>query len=155
MLGSKFIKFLMSILNWQIKSSSNFASFFIVMTHKSPVYFRLVHFLLWIRGSHQSPNFETFECSGENFRNSLCHFSNSKSVFLQILHDSSVSWKITPLHFFRSNFIYFAQKEPTKGYIYQTSECSDQNSPKSSRTNSERTDQLFFKFCITLQCDET
>ena len=43
------------------------------------------------------------------FTYSSCHFPNHKSVFLQILHHSSVSWKITPLYFFfRSNIKYFA-----------------------------------------------
>ena len=78
-------KFLMSILKWQVNSSSNFASFFIVMTHNSSVNFKLIRFLFWIKGSHQSPNFVTFKCSGENFPYSSCHFSNQKSVFLQIL----------------------------------------------------------------------
>ena len=55
--------------------------------------------------------FETFECSGQNSSNSSCHFPNNRLVFLQILHHSSVSWKITPLYFYRSNIIYFAQKE--------------------------------------------
>ena len=45
-LGSKFVKFFMSILNWHVNSSSSFASFFIVMTHNSPVNFKLIHFLL-------------------------------------------------------------------------------------------------------------
>ena len=35
-------------------------SFLIVMTHNSSVNFKLIHFLLWIKGSYQSPNFETF-----------------------------------------------------------------------------------------------
>ena len=52
----KIVKSLTSILNWQVNSSSNFASFFIVMTHNSPVN-KLMHFLLRIKGSHQSPNF--------------------------------------------------------------------------------------------------
>ena len=52
----------------------------------------------------------------------LMSFPNHKSVFPQILHDSSVSWNITPLYFFRSNVIYLAQKEP---------KCLDQNSPNS------------------------
>ena len=43
--------------------------------------------------------FEIFKCSGENLPNSSCHFPDHKPVFLQILHDSSVSWKITPLYF--------------------------------------------------------
>ena len=97
---SKFVKFLMSILKWQVNSSSNFASFFIVMTHNSTVNFKLIHFLLWTKGSHQSSNFDTFNCSGENLPNSSCHLPNHKSVFHQILHHSSVSWKITCLYFF-------------------------------------------------------
>ena len=84
------------------------------MTHNSSVIFKLIHFLLWIKGSHQSTNFETFECSGENLRYSSRHFPKRKSIFLQILHHSSVSWKITPLDFFTSNVIYFVQKEPIK-----------------------------------------
>ena len=56
-LESKFVKFLMSILNWQFNSSSNFASFSIIKTQNSPVNFKLIHFLLWIKGSYQSPNF--------------------------------------------------------------------------------------------------
>ena len=30
--------------------------------------FKLILFELWIEGSHQNPNFETFKCSGE-----ICH----------------------------------------------------------------------------------
>ena len=90
-LRSKFVKFLMSILKRQVNSSSIFVSFFIVTTHNSSGNFKVIHFLLWTKGSHQSPNFDTFKCSGENLPNSSCHFSNLKSVFLQILHHSSVS----------------------------------------------------------------
>ena len=45
---SKFVKFFMSILKRQVNSSSNFASFFIVVTHNSSVAFKLILFLLWI-----------------------------------------------------------------------------------------------------------
>ena len=107
MLGSKFIKFFWSILKWQVNSSSNFASFFIVMTHNFSVNFELTLFLLWIKGSHQYASFDTFNCSGENLPYSSCHFPNHMSVFLQIFHHSL--WKITPLYFFRSNIKYFAQ----------------------------------------------
>ena len=107
-LGSKFIKFHKSILKWQVNSSSKFASFFIVMTRNFSGDFNLILSLLWIKGSHQNPNFETFNCSDENFPYSSCHFPNHKSVFLRILHHSSVSWKITPLYFFSSNIKYFA-----------------------------------------------
>ena len=165
MLRSKFIIFPMSILNWHVNSSSNFASFFIVMTHNSPENFKLIHFQLWtkrcyespnflnsscqfrtdksisfqilyhsplplthntlvnfklihfllsIKGPNKSPNFETFVCSGEILPNSSCHFPNRKSLFLQMLHHSLPSWNITPLYFFSSNIIYCSQKQPIK-----------------------------------------
>ena len=40
----------------------------------------------------------TCMCSGQISPNS-CHFWNKRSVFLQILHQSSGSWDITPLYF--------------------------------------------------------
>ena len=43
---SKFVKFLMSILKWQVNPSSNFALFFIVTTHNYSVNFKLLHFRL-------------------------------------------------------------------------------------------------------------
>ena len=76
--------------------------------------------------------FETFECSCQNLSNSLCQFWNDKSIPLQILYPSSVSWKITPLYFFSSNNIYFAQKEPIKMKIFETFKCLGQNSSNSS-----------------------
>ena len=88
-----------------------------------------MHFLLWKKGSHQSPNFDTSKCFGENLPNSSYQLPNHKSVFLQTLYDSLVSWKIAPLYFFRSNVIYFAQKEPIKVQIFETFECSCQNEP--------------------------
>ena len=117
----------MSILKRQVSSSSIFVSFFIVMTHNSSVNFKLIHFLLWAKGSHQSSNFHTFECSGENLSNSSCHFPSNKSFFLQILHHCSMSRKINPLYFFSSNNTYFAQMEPIKVKIFETFECSGQN----------------------------
>ena len=102
----------------KVNSFSIFVSFFIVMTHNSSGSFKLIDFLLWAKGSHQSSNFDTLERSGENMPNSSCHFSNNKSIPLQILYHSSVSCKITPLYFFSSTNIYFAQKEPIKGKIF-------------------------------------
>ena len=111
---SKFVKFLMPILKLQINSFSNFASFFIVMTHSSPINFKLIYYLPWIKVPHKSLNLGTFKCSGENLLNSSCHFLNHKSAFLQILHPSLVSWNINHLYVFSSNIIYFAQKQPIK-----------------------------------------
>ena len=121
----------MPILDWQVNYSLNFLSFFIVMTHNSLINFKLVSFLLWIKGPHQYPNFETFKYSTENLANCSCHFRNHMLVFLQILHDYLVSWKITFLYFFRLNVIYVAQKRPIKVQIAETFEGSDHNSPNS------------------------
>ena len=89
--GSKFIKFIMSILNWQLNSSSSFASLFIVMRHNTPVNFTLIHLNSFFFStlnikSHRVPNFKTFECSGENLPNSSCHLRKHKSVFWKNLH---------------------------------------------------------------------
>ena len=76
--------------------------------------------------------FDTFECWGQNLSNSLCQFWNDKSIPLQILHPSSVSWKITPLYLFSSSNIYFALKEPIKMKVFETFKCLGQNSSNSS-----------------------
>ena len=86
----------------------------------SSVNFKLILFLLWIKGSHQSPNFETFMCFGETLSYSSCHFPNHKSVFFEILHRSSMSWKIILLYFFRSKIKYFPQQEQMKVQIVET-----------------------------------
>ena len=117
-----------SVLKRQVNSLFNFASFFIVMINNSPVNFKLIHFLLWIKGCHQSPNFETFKCSGENFPNFSCHFWKQKSVFVQILHQYSVPSNITPLYCFSSNIIYFGQRQPIIVQILEIFDCLDQNS---------------------------
>ena len=113
-LGSNFVKFLVSILKRQVSSLSIFVSLFIFMTNNFSVNFKLIHFLLWTKGSHQSSNCDTFKCSGDNFPNSSCHFPSKKLVFLQILHHSSMSSKIIHLYFFSSNNIYFAKRSPLK-----------------------------------------
>ena len=87
----KIHQIVVSILKRQVRSSSNFASSFIFMVHNFFVNIKLIHFLVWIKGSLQNPNFETLKCSGENLPYFLCHFPNNKSVFLQILHHCSLS----------------------------------------------------------------
>ena len=104
----------MSILKQQVNSSSHFLSFFSVILHNSSVNFLLMHFLLWTKGCHESTNFDTFKCSNKNLSNSSCHFPKQKSVFLQILRGSSVSWKITPLYFFGANVIYLHKRDQWK-----------------------------------------
>ena len=68
----------------------------------------------------------------------------------QVLRDSSVLWKITPLYFFMSNVIYFAQKEPIKLKILRI--LSAQVKIYQILVIFETINQFFFEFSITLQC---
>ena len=128
-LRSIFVKFFMSILKWQVNSFSNFASLFIVVTRNFSLNFKLIHFLLWMKGSNESPNFWTFECSGKNLPNSSCHFPNNKSVFLQILHHSS---EHNSSVFFLFKHYILCSKETIKVQIFKNFGCLHQNSSNSS-----------------------
>ena len=59
------------------------------MTDNSSVDFKLILFQLWIKGSHQNPNFETFKCSGE-----ICHIPYvifQTTSHLKVMLDKSVN----------------------------------------------------------------
>ena len=96
--------------------------------------------------------FEIFECSDENLPKPSCHFPNRKEVLLQILHDSSVSWKITPQYLFRSKIFYFAQKGPIKVQILETFEALIKI--QEVLVNFKTTNWFLFKFCISLKYHE-
>ena len=144
----------MSVLKGTVNFFSNFALFFIAMTHNSSVNFKVIPFLLWTKGSHQSFNFDTFKCSGENLPNSHVFFSNHESVFLQCLHNSSVSWKMTPLYFCSSKNLYFGHKEPIKTNFFL-----DFSSVRVTichvYVNFKATSQFLFNFRIILHCYDT
>ena len=143
---SPFVKF--EIILRHVNSFLNFALFFFAMTHNSSVNFKF-----YFGQKDQSPNFDTFKCSGENLPNLSCHFSNHQLVFLQNLHCSSVSWKITPLCFFSSNNIYFAKKELIKVKRFETFECPGQNL-SNPYVNFDTTSSFLSKFCVPLQFHE-
>ena len=90
-LESEFVKFFMSVLKRKVNSSSDFLAFFSVIRHNSSVSIQLMHFILSTKAPCQSPSFDTSKYSGKNLSNSSCHFPIEKSVFLQVLHGSSVS----------------------------------------------------------------
>ena len=46
-------------------------------------------------------------------------FETTRSVFIQILHHCSVSWKIKPLYFFNSNLTYFYTKRAYWSNIFR------------------------------------
>ena len=94
----KIFQIFMSILNWEVNSFSNFPSFFLVMTHNYPVNFKLIYFLLWIKGSQESPNFWDFQVLWWKFVKLVMSFlkaqvsfpSNFASIFSATKHNSSV-----------------------------------------------------------------
>ena len=143
----------LSISKQQVSSSSIFVPHLIVMAHNSSLNFKLIHFLLLTKGSHQSSNFYTFECSGEILPNSSCYFASNKSVFLQVLHHSSKSWEITPLYLFSWNNVYSAQKRPIKVKLFETFECSCQNL-SNSLCQYWNDQSILSKFCVPLHFHE-
>ena len=114
----------MSILKRQVSFSSIFVSFFIVMTHNSLLILRSYIFYFGQKDLIKVP---ILTLASAQVKICQIAYVNFDSIPLQILHPSSVSWKITPLYFFNSNNIYFAQKEPIKVKIFETFECSCQN----------------------------
>ena len=132
MLRSKFIKFLRSILNWQVNSFSIFALFVIVMTHNSLVNVKLIYFLLSIKRSHKVPIFSPLNVLWQTFAKFLMLFLKAQFSFASIFHQYSVPSNITPLYFFSSNIIYFGQKQSIKVQIFEIFECSGQNLSNSS-----------------------
>ena len=79
---------------WQVNSSSNFASFFIVMTI-TPLWISSLYFFYF--GLKDPIKVPILRPSSALVK--ICHIHYHKSVFLHILHHPSVSWKITPLYF--------------------------------------------------------
>ena len=98
MLETKIVKFLMSVLKWKVDSSSNFALFFIVMSHNSSANVKVIPFLLWKKRIPSKFQFWHFQVLWWKFAKFLMPFFKPL-VLLQNLHNSSVSWKITPRYF--------------------------------------------------------
>ena len=92
----------MPILNCEVNSFSVFASFFILMTHNFP-YILSSHIFNFGQKNPITVPILRFTSAMVKIWQICCYFPNQKLVFLQILHHSLVSWKVTPLHFFRSN----------------------------------------------------
>ena len=88
MLRSKFTKFL-SFLKQQISFTSNFASVFSVMRHKSSLIFQLKFYILSTKGAYQSTNLVTFYVSSR--KSKILHFD----VFLLSKIIQSFSEKCT------------------------------------------------------------
>ena len=98
------------------------------LTQNSSLSFKLIHFLLCIKGSNESHNFENFVSSGGNLSIRHVIFQTNIGFFFQNLHHTLVSWNIAPLYFFSWNIKYFGKKQPIKVSFFETFEFSSLNS---------------------------
>ena len=117
MLRSKFVKLLRSVLNSQVSPSSNFLQMFLFSVMKdTPLKgtFPALGFSTLSKRIPSKSTFWEFECSGQKFPNSYCHFWKHNSVFFQVLYQYSVSLSITHLYFISWSIIYFGQKQSIK-----------------------------------------
>ena len=123
--------------------------------HNSPVNFKLIHFLLWIKGSHQSPNFYTFERALVKFANFLLLFlkaqvsfpSNFASIFSAIKHNTSV--------FFLAQTLYaLVKSSPLKCKFWRVSSAWAKIC-QIPHVDFELTSQFLFKFQIILHFHDT
>ena len=97
----------------QLDSSPNFVSLFNFMN--SSARFFSSNSIYFAQKEHiKMKIFEPFKCSDQNLSNSSCQLWNDKSIPLQILHHSSLSWQITPLWILSSYFFKFGLKDPIK-----------------------------------------
>ena len=139
---------------WNDKSSSNFASFFIVMTHSSSAIFKLIHFLLWTKVPHQSPNFDTFKCSDVNLLNSSCHFPNRNQFFVKFsitLHNV-IFHNVSVLLYFK-HYIYCSEGTHLKWIFWRLS--SDRVTIHQIPHVIFKTTSQFLNFYIIPHCDDT
>ena len=142
----------MSILKWQINSISNFASFFIVIMHNSPLNFKLIHFLLSIKRSNESPNFKNFVCYGENSPNSSYDFPNHKSVFFSnFASHSSVMKYSSSVISLAQTFYTFVKSSPLRCKYLRLS-SSRVEICQIPYVTFEMSSQFLFRFFIILQC---
>ena len=117
MLRSKFVKLLRSVLNSQVSPSSNFLQMFLFSVMKdTPLKgtFPALGFSTLSKRIPSKSTFWEFECFGQKFPNSYCHFWKHNSVFFQVLCQYSVPLSITHLYFISWSIIYFGQKQSIK-----------------------------------------
>ena len=122
----------MPILKWQVSSSSDFALFFVVMTNNYSMNFKLIHFLLWMKGLILSL-FWDFRVLWWRFAKFLMSYSKPQVTFSPNFGSLFSVTKDNSSILFRSSVMYFAQKEPIKVQIFETFECLGQNSPNLCR----------------------
>ena len=128
-----------SSVSWNIIPLYFFSSNKIYFAQKKPIKVKL---------------FEAIECSGQNLSNSLSQFWNDKSIPLQILYSSSVSWKITSLYFLAQTIYTLLKRSTLKWKCLRLSSARVKIN-QIPHVSFEVTSQFPFKFCFILHCHGT
>ena len=124
------------------------------MRDNSSVLFQLKLYMLLTKVAHESANFQTCHCSGENSPNSSCHFWNQESIFFSNFASPFSARKHNSSVFFYLNFICFGQKNLIKVQIFRLSTACMKINPI-PYVIFQATCQFSFKICINFQCHDT
>ena len=153
MLRSKLAKLFMSILKRKVDSSSNFESVFIVMAHNPFVNFKPFFFYFGQKEPIKVPLLTLLSALVNICQ--ISHVSLQTISPLQILHHSSMSWKITPLFFFQlKQDILCSKRRPLK-LIFFWLLSAPVKIHQILYVNPEMASQFRVKFCIILCCHKT
>ena len=125
------------------------------MTQNSPVNFKLVQFLLWVKGSHQTSNFWTFKRalvkiyynSSSLLKTQVSFLSNVLSVCSTIKHNSSI--------LFLAQTVYTLVKSNLLKCKFLKFSSARVKICQMSHVNYELTSQFLFKFSIIRHCHDT
>ena len=142
-------------MNWQVNSSSNLASFFIVMTQNSHVKFKLIHFYFEQKNPIKVPIFSLPNMLWWEFTKFFMSFlkarvsstSNVVSVFITIKHNSPI-----PLS---GQTLYTLFKRSTLKCKFLRFSSPWVKICQIPHVNFELTSQFLFKFSIILYCHDT
>ena len=145
MLGSKFVKFLMSILKWQVSSSSNFATFAIAMTDNSPGYI----FNFRQKYTIKVPIWRLSRAPVKICQTPHVSFWKHKPVFFRSLYQSWVQLNIT--RFLAQTVYNLVKSRPWKCKFLRLS-SSGVKIHQIPYVNFEMTSQFLFRGFIILQC---
>ena len=134
--GQKFVKFLISVLKWPVNSFSNFASFFIDMTHNSSMDCKLILFYFGLRDPIKVP---------------ILKLSSALVKICHILHFIFQTTKKYSLYFLGQTLNTLHNRGKWKCNFWSG---SGQIKFRQILIIFETKDQFFFKFCINLQGHE-
>ena len=127
MLGSNFVKFLMAILKRQVASSPIFVSFFSFIKDYSSVLFLAQTIYTLLNRSPLKWKFLRFWSARVKFCQSpYANFETTSRFLFNFCIFLQFHKRLFLCHFFNSNNIYFAQKDPVKMKIFEILDCLSQ-----------------------------